>query len=291
MSGYDLVSQLLSLPLVPVFQIIIFFVIRHLLKLKKGSLEYKVVLLICMSGTITTTVTMTGSGIFSGNYVFAGVFGVLAAIVSFAMTYYITTTVSKQVLIINDQKEGLLKSIKLNSEVSVNVSNFATELASSATEVNASAEEISGTSIEVLRKIQEQALELAGINDEAKEIEKIIKIVTNISEQTNLLALNASIEAGRAGEHGLGFAVVAEKVQKLAEESKSSVEKTIDKVISIINKIEKSAQKSMEISDSMEEISSATEEQTASMEEITATASVLGREADILKSQLTTTRK
>jgi len=291
MSDPDILLQVALLPLIPILQIIIFFVVRHLLKFKKGSLEFKIVMVICISATITTGVTMIGNGIFSGNFVFAGVFGILAGAVSFYMTYYVTRTVRNQVSIINDQKEGIIDALNINSEVSVNVSNHATELAASANEINATAEEISATTMEVLKKIQDQANDLKSINEEAKEIEKIIKIVTNISEQTNLLALNASIEAGRAGEHGLGFAVVAEKVQKLAEESKSSVEKTFDKVISIIERIQRTAQNSVDISGAMEEISTSTEEQTTSMEEITATANILGKEADSLKSQLSNIKK
>jgi len=286
MSDPDLLLQIALLPLVPILQIIIFFVVRRLLIFKKGSLEFKIVLIICVSGTITTGVTMIGNGIFQGNYVFAGVFGVIAGAVSFYMTYYVTRTVRNQVSIINDQKQGIIDALNINSEVSLNVSNHATELAASANEINATAEEISATTMEVLKKIRDQANDLSSINEEAQEIEKIIKIVTNISEQTNLLALNASIEAGRAGEHGLGFAVVAEKVQKLAEESKSSVEKTFDKVISIIERIQRTAQNSVDITGAMEEISTSTEEQTASMEEITATANILGKEADSLKSKL-----
>jgi len=64
----------------------------------------------------------------------------------------------------------------------------------------------------ILKKIQEQSNELTNINNEAKEIKNIINIITHISDQTNLLALNASIETGRAGQNGLRFAVVAEKV-------------------------------------------------------------------------------
>jgi len=269
----------------------IFIVVRRILKFRKGSLEYKVNVLICLSGMITTGVTMVGSGVFIGNFVFAGIFGAIATISSLYMTYYITKIVQDQIKTNFNQKKGLLDAIRVNSEVSVNVLNYATELSTSANEINASAEEISATTLEVSNNIQKQALELKDINQEAKEIEKIIKIITHISEQTNLLALNASIEAGRAGEQGFGFAVVAEKVQQLAEESKNAVGKTFDRVNSIIEKIEKVAQKSVGISDSMGGISAATEEQTASMEEITTTVDILGIQADILKKQLSGIKK
>ncbi|WP_058486636.1 methyl-accepting chemotaxis protein [Defluviitalea phaphyphila] len=88
--------------------------------------------------------------------------------------------------------------------------------------------------------------EIKQLNEEAKEIIQVIKVIEGISEQTNLLALNAAIEAARAGEAGKGFAVVAEEIRKLAMGTKDATEM----IGNIISNIQSKTKRTVEVSDS-----------------------------------------
>jgi len=109
------------------------------------------------------------------------------------------------------------------------------------------------TITEIQTSFNEVASMIENLTDSIQEISGITDLIAGISEQTNLLALNAAIEAARAGEHGKGFAVVADEVRKLAEESSQSAQQITNLVNSIVKETDEVLTTSRKVDASVKE--------------------------------------
>lgn len=158
----------------------------------------------------------------------------------------ISTGQEKQLLGMKEANHSVTEISSSLTAITENIKEL-NDLSIETSKVSLSGNEVITQSVEQMNQINKQNImtneAMLLLESKSQEIGEIINVITSIAAQTNLLALNAAIEAARAGEQGKGFAVVADEVRKLAEESGNAA----NNISTLISEIQLHTQNTVQI--------------------------------------------
>ena len=167
---------------------------------------------------------------------------------------------------------------------SENMINQAKQASENSSQGQRAAQDVSSKMQLIKTTTQEGADKIGALGEKSKEIGNIVDTINQISEQTNLLALNAAIEAARAGEAGRGFAVVADEVRKLAEESGQATQQISDLIKGIQTEIDSAVNSMQENTRQVEDGSKGVEEAMKAFETLPQVIAAVNQSAEQVSS-------
>ncbi len=173
-------------------------------------------------------------------------------------------------------KEILSGAIAVSEQTQRNVANANEELVTAKDALYRLVGEVEG----YIETEHEMSSQLVSLRHDADQVKNVLEVIKDIADQTNLLALNAAIEAARAGEHGRGFAVVADEVRKLAERTQKSLTEIEISVSTIVQSINDVADKMGDNAKNMNELTAISNEVE---EKISATSNEMERSVNVAK--------